>query len=109
MDYLKDLQVVANTQIKLGNWDPDFTYSISKNYAEDLFNKELGNQMPDLQYKLFADKSNALLIIFQGMDGSGKDSTIRHVMNRFNPQSCKAVSFREPNEDEIAHDYLWRI
>ncbi|MGN6615336.1 MAG: PPK2 family polyphosphate kinase [Candidatus Nitrosocosmicus sp.] len=109
MDYLKDLQVVANTQIKLSNWDPDFTGGISKNYAEDLFNKEMENQMPVLQYKLFADKSKALLIIFQGMDASGKDSTIRHVMNRFNPQSCKVVSFRKPNEEEIAHDYLWRI
>jgi hypothetical protein len=68
MDYLKDLQVVANTQIKLSDWDPDFTGSISKNYAEDLLNKELGNQMPPLQYKLFADKSEALLIILQGMD-----------------------------------------
>jgi PPK2 family polyphosphate:nucleotide phosphotransferase len=43
------------------------------------------------------------------MDASGKDSTIRHVMNAFNPQSCKVVSFKKPTEEEISHDYLWRI
>ncbi len=65
--------------------------------------------MSDLQYKLFADKSQAILIILQGLDASGKDSTIRHVMNAFNPQSCKAYSFKKPNDEEISHDYLWRI
>ena len=65
--------------------------------------------MSNLQYKLFADKSQAILIILQGMDTSGKDGTVRHVMNAFNPQSCKVVSFKTPNEEEILHDYLWRI
>ena len=65
--------------------------------------------MSNLQYKLFADKSQALLIVLQGMDASGKDGTIRHAMNAFNPQSCKVVSFKKPNDEEISHDYLWRI
>lgn len=109
MDYIDDLKVCTNTKVKLSNWDPDSTGGILKNYAEDILNNELGNQMSALQYKLFADKSKALLIILQGMDASGKDSTIRHVMNRFNPQSCKVFSFRKPNEEEASHDYLWRI
>jgi polyphosphate kinase 2 (PPK2 family) len=97
MNYVNDLKADANTEIRLSNWDPDFTGGIMKNNAEDFLNNELGNQMSALQYKLLADKSKGLLIILQGMDASGKDSTIRHVMNRFNPQSCKVVPFRKPN------------
>lgn len=70
---------------------------------------ELSNRMSHLQYKLFADKSQALLIILQGIDTSGKASTIRHVMEAFNPQSCNVVSFKAPSTEEIAHDYLWRV
>ena len=73
MGYVNDLKACANTQIRLSNWDPDFTGGILKDYAEDLMNNELGNQISELQYKLFADKSKGLLIILQGMDASGKD------------------------------------
>ena len=45
----------------------------------------------------------------QGIDTSGKDGTIRHVMEAFNPQSCRVVSFKAPTTEEIAHDYLWRV
>ena len=58
---------------------------------------------------LFADRSQALLIVMQGIDTSGKDSTIRHVMEAFNPQSCRVVSFKAPSMEEIAHDHLWRV
>jgi PPK2 family polyphosphate:nucleotide phosphotransferase len=108
-DLVSNFVVSPDTQIKLSNWDPNFTGEIDKDYAEDLLKSELSNQMSDLQYKLFADKSQALLIILQGMDTSGKDGTIRHAMNAFNPQSCKVNSFKKPNEDEISHDYLWRF
>jgi PPK2 family polyphosphate:nucleotide phosphotransferase len=101
--------VGPNTQIEFSNWDPEFTGGIYKNYAENLLDNELGNQMSNLQYKLFADKNQALLVVLQGMDTSGKDSTIRHVMNAFNPQSCKVISFKKPNDEEMSHDYLWRI
>jgi PPK2 family polyphosphate:nucleotide phosphotransferase len=65
--------------------------------------------MSNLQYKLFADKSQSLLIILQGISGAGKDSTIRSAMDAFNPQSCKSISFKVPSEEELSHDYLWRI
>ena len=93
----------------MSKWDPDFTGEIEKDYAEDKLKNGLAKQMSDLQYKLFADKSQAILIVLQGLDASGKDSTIRHVMNAFNPQGCKVYSFKKPNDEEISHDYLWRI
>src|SRR5690242_18318407 len=50
-----------------------------------------------------------VLIILQGMDTSGKDGTIRHVMGAFNPQSCRVATFKAPTPVELAHDFLWRI
>lgn len=108
-DIVNNFEVDSNILIKLSKWDPDFTGEIDKDYAEILSNNDYVTQMSNLQYKLYADKNQALLVILQGMDASGKDSTIRHVMNAFNPQSCKVVSFKKPNDDEISHDYLWRI
>ena len=48
-------------------------------------------------------------LVLQGMDTAGKDGTIRHVMQGFNPQSCQVTSFKQPGVDELAHDFLWRI
>ena len=106
---INNFVVDPNTNIKLskvetGNIDETF-----KNDAENLLKNEYANQMSSLQYKLFADKKQSLLIILQGIDASGKDSTIRHVMSYFNPQGCKVISFKKPNDEEISHDYLWRI
>jgi PPK2 family polyphosphate:nucleotide phosphotransferase len=107
INMIKRLMVRHSTIIKLKNWNPDYTAEINQEYTQDLLN-EFMNQMSSLQYKLFADKSKALLIILQGIDTSGKDSTIRHVMGAFNPQSCKVISFKAPDCDELSHDYLWR-
>ena len=65
--------------------------------------------MSDMQYKIHAEKKQALLIVLQAMDAGGKDGTIRDVMYGFNPQGCKVKSFRAPNDVEINHDYLWRV
>jgi len=70
---------------------------------------QLHLKMSKLQYKLHAEKKQALLIVLQAMDAGGKDSTIRDVMHGFNPQGCKVTSFRAPHEKEIIHDYLWRV
>jgi PPK2 family polyphosphate:nucleotide phosphotransferase len=65
--------------------------------------------MSDLQYRLYAEREKALLIVFQGIDTSGKDSTIRHVISAFNPQSCTVKAFKEPTAEDLSHDFLWRI
>jgi PPK2 family polyphosphate:nucleotide phosphotransferase len=99
----------TNTKIRLSDWDPTYSGRMNKEEAERMLNQTLMNQMDNLQYKLFANKSQSLLIILQGISAAGKDGTIRNVMNTFNPQSCKAISFKAPNEDELSHDYLWRV
>jgi len=65
-------------------------------------------RLSGLQEKLYAQDRWALLVIVQGMDAAGKDSTIKHVMSGINPQGCEVYSFKAPSEEELDHDYLWR-
>ena len=109
IEIIEKLLVVPGIEIKLKVWDQYYDRSINKEEAEDILNKNLMMQISELQYKLFADKSQSLLIILQGMDTSGKDSTIRQVMSAFNPQSCKAIAFKEPSQEDLSHDYIWRV
>jgi PPK2 family polyphosphate:nucleotide phosphotransferase len=61
-----------------------------------------------MQDKMYAQDKWSLLLIFQAMDGAGKDSAIKHVMSGVNPQGCQVFSFKAPNAEELDHDYLWR-
>jgi PPK2 family polyphosphate:nucleotide phosphotransferase len=65
-------------------------------------------KLSDLHQRLYAANRNALLIVLQGMDTAGKDGVIRHVMSGFNPQGCEVHSFKEPSDEELRHDFLWR-
>jgi PPK2 family polyphosphate:nucleotide phosphotransferase len=71
--------------------------------------EKLLEHLDQLQYRLYAEGRRSLLIILQGMDTSGKDGTIRHVMSGVSPQSCQVTSFKVPTAEERAHDFLWRI
>lgn len=70
---------------------------------------ELRNELGVLHRRLWAEGSRSVLLVLQGMDTSGKDSTIRHVLSGLNPQGCQVTSFKVPHADDLAHDYLWRI
>jgi PPK2 family polyphosphate:nucleotide phosphotransferase len=61
-----------------------------------------------LQNLHYASGRYALLLIFQGIDAAGKDGAIRHVMSGVNPQGCEVFSFKQPSEEELKHDFLWR-
>jgi PPK2 family polyphosphate:nucleotide phosphotransferase len=75
--------------------------------GEELADK-LGNELTDLQELLYAAGKTALLIVLQGMDTSGKDGTIRHLLNYMNAQGTRIAPFKVPTPKELAHDYLWR-
>jgi hypothetical protein len=64
--------------------------------------------MAELQDRLYAQDSWAVLLIFQAMDAAGKDGAIKHVMSGLNPQGCRVFSFKAPTGEELNHDYLWR-
>ncbi len=70
---------------------------------------KLGIRMAELQELMFAAGQDALLVVLQGMDTSGKDGAIRTILNYVNVQSCRVASFKQPTEQELAHDFLWRV
>src|SRR4029453_14983064 len=70
---------------------------------------ELTKGLDALQNLLYADGRHKLLVILQGVDACGKDGTIRAVFEGVNPQGVKVASFKRPTDEELGHDYLWRI
>lgn len=66
-------------------------------------------ELDDLQNLLFAEGKHSVLIIIQGMDGSGKDGVIRNVLGNMNPQGVTVKSYKAPTQEELSHDFLWRI
>ncbi|MGH9155821.1 MAG: PPK2 family polyphosphate kinase [Acidimicrobiales bacterium] len=69
----------------------------------------LHGRLAVLQEQLFAEQSRSLLVVLQAIDAGGKDGTVKHLFKGLNPSSCRVVSFRAPSEEELAHDFLWRV
>jgi PPK2 family polyphosphate:nucleotide phosphotransferase len=67
------------------------------------------DELRALQDRLWAERRRSLLIVLQGTDAAGKDSTIRHVFTGLNPHGCRVEDFAQPSTTELAHDYLWRV
>jgi PPK2 family polyphosphate:nucleotide phosphotransferase len=65
-------------------------------------------RLTELQGVLYAQDRHAMLLIFQAMDGAGKDGVIKHVMSGLNPQGCQVFAFKQPSDEELDHDFLWR-
>lgn len=102
------LRVAQGRRIRLSGIDPSDTHGRTK--AGSAAALEAGLQrLSKLQDRLWAEAKHSLLIVLQGMDASGKDGTIRHVMSAFNPMGCPVASFKVPTAEELAHDFLWRV
>jgi PPK2 family polyphosphate:nucleotide phosphotransferase len=105
---VRSFTVTEGRKFRLTDVDPGDTAGIeSKEDAAEALARELV-RLRDLQEKLYAQGTWALLIIFQAMDAAGKDSTIEHVMSGVNPQGCQVFPFKAPSSEELAHDFLWR-
>lgn len=108
---LKKFTVASPARAKLALYDTKdntFFESDEKDEARDALKSD-ADKLRDLQQVLWAQGKHAILIVLQGMDTSGKDGTIRHVMGPLNPQGVYVSSFKKPTELEWQHDYLWRI
>ena len=70
---------------------------------------EILEELDELQNLLFAEGKHSILVVIQGMDGSGKDGVIRNVLGNMNPQGVTVKSYKAPTAEELAHDFLWRI
>jgi len=104
----KDFRVPPETKVDLSKWPTivDPYYKSKKEYKELLL--EHMEKLSSLQQLHYASDHYALLLIFQGMDGAGKDGAIRHVMSGVNPEGCEVYSFKQPSAEELQHDFLWR-
>ncbi|MEN9355816.1 MAG: hypothetical protein RL318_3141, partial [Fibrobacterota bacterium] len=105
---IKDFQVEPGKKVSLKRWPTEVkpVYK-SKQHYQELMDGQV-EELSDLQRLLYATDKHALLLIFQGMDASGKDGAIRHVLSGVNPQGCMVSSFKQPSAEERMHDFLWR-
>jgi PPK2 family polyphosphate:nucleotide phosphotransferase len=104
----KDFRVRHGEEVKLKEWPTKVKpfFKSSEEYQKLL--EEHVAELSSLQNLHAASNRYALLLIFQGMDAAGKDGAIRHVMSGVNPQGCEVFSFKQPSEEELKHDFLWR-
>jgi len=99
---------VIKPKIRLSAFHTDFTDGWEKEDAA-VETARLRNRIGELQSKLYANTHHALLVVFQGMDCSGKDGATKSLLDAVNPAGTDVVSFKAPSSNELAHDYLWRI
>ena len=106
---IKRFRIEKAHGFKLADFDPADTcgMDIGKSAAKDMIADGL-RHLTTMQEKLYAQNRWALLIVLQGMDASGKDGVVKHVMSGFNPQGCEVHAFRAPTAEELEHDFLWR-
>ncbi|HTX04113.1 MAG TPA: PPK2 family polyphosphate kinase, partial [Candidatus Acidoferrales bacterium] len=103
----KHLRVRPGAPVRLSEIDPTDTNGLQKGDASEMHAQNL-DKVEQLQEKLAASRSYAVLIVLQGMDSSGKDGAIKHVMSGVNPQGVDVHAFKQPTENELSHDFLWR-
>jgi PPK2 family polyphosphate:nucleotide phosphotransferase len=94
--------------IKLADVSTRAPKSLDKDTTKEK-TKELVDRIGELQNMLYAERKHSLLIVLQGMDGSGKDSTTRGLFRKCSPAGVQVTAFKKPTEEEFAHDFLWRI
>ena len=107
--YVDPFRVTKGKDFRLQDYDPGETLGLKMEKSEAAELLEKGSEWLAMEQDiLYAQDSWSVLIVFQAMDAAGKDSTIKHVMSRVNPQGCEVHSFKQPSDEEQSHDFLWR-
>jgi PPK2 family polyphosphate:nucleotide phosphotransferase len=106
---LDELRIEPGSPPRLDRRDPSVRLGAPSKEEGLVRLQELVERLGVFHNRLLAEATRAVVLVLQGMDTSGKDGTIRHVLTGVNPQGCRVVSFREPTVSEFAHDYLWRV
>ena len=106
----KQFRIERPAKFRLADHDPAECCGLSMDKAEAKAMLAEGvGRLAELQEKLYANNKWSVLVVFQAMDAAGKDSAIKHVMSGVNPQGVQVHSFKAPSEEELDHDFLWRI
>ncbi len=102
-------QIISSPRrVRLADHDPGDTGGVSQEKAQRELEQLLG-RLSELQELVYGAGKQSVLIVLQGLDTAGKDGAIKHVATSLNPLGCRAVSFRAPSEEELRHDFLWRV
>ena len=104
----KEFRVREGEKIRLKQWPTKIKAAYKSEADCQKHLAEHTEKLSERQRQLYAQNQCAVLLIFQGMDASGKDGAIKHVMSGVNPQGCQVYSFKHPSPEELAHDFLWR-
>src|ERR1041385_1112687 len=94
-------------KFRIKDFDPDHCGGLEKEPTKEK-TLELGQRIGYLQELLYANARHALIILFQGMDASGKDGAVKRVLEFVNPAGVETANFKVPSDEERAHDFLWR-
>jgi PPK2 family polyphosphate:nucleotide phosphotransferase len=108
MDYREKFVVEPGAKVRLSKIDPSYK---GKYESHEKASPEIAQnleRMQKLQYLLYADGSQSLLVVLQALDAAGKDGVVRHVFSGVNPQGTAVFGFKQPSKEEAAHDFLWR-
>ncbi len=107
-DLIRPLRVAPSSSVRLSrDHDPGYTGRVKRPDARTMLRDGV-QMLADYQDKLASQNAVGLLIVLQGLDASGKDGTIKHVMSGLNPQGVNVRSFKQPTAEELDHDFLWR-
>jgi len=107
--YTHPFRITSGKGFQLKDFDPDDTRGLRMDRGEAAELLQRGTQwLAEEQDMLYAQDRWSLLLVFQAMDAAGKDSTIKHVMSGVNPQGCQVSSFKQPSQEDLDHDFLWR-
>src|SRR5215217_626569 len=107
--FIERFRVEPSKRVELLSYDTRDMAGFTDEDATKAETADLARDIDKLQDRLYAEGKRALLVILQGTDTSGKDGTIRGVFNRTGPLGVSVTAFRRPGEEELAHDFLWRI
>jgi PPK2 family polyphosphate:nucleotide phosphotransferase len=105
---IEQLKIQQGQHVTLGSDGTSHVFGLQEKETKKM-TKSLYGKVLELQEKLYAEKKQSLLIVFQAMDAAGKDSTIRKLTTKLNVQGARVQSFGKPSKKELAHDFLWRV
>ena len=109
MNFTNEYRIPPATQFQLRSQKTDETRPFKSKEEGEAFTLEMNSKIRELQYRMFVERQQSLLIVLQAPDAAGKDGLIRRVLGRMNPQGCRTYPFKAPTALELAHDFLWRI
>jgi PPK2 family polyphosphate:nucleotide phosphotransferase len=107
--YVEPFRITNGESFQLKQYDSSDTCGLKRNKGEasELLQQGIG-WLAEEQDMLYAQDRWSLLLVLQAMDAAGKDSTIKHVMSGVNPQGVQVFSFKQPSQEDLSHDYMWR-